>query len=320
MADYRQDWELEVDRIFLSSDLEEIVNGTRLFFQEINQETDQEQGKIWYWLSCAYRHREVSRTPFFPILFLYAVCENEPFPEETTTRYIGYAVRYIYRENEELQSKERQLRDGWLKRHMNQLPREHQKVARIYLEIVDCLFPEEERGGSDYGIGTGRNNTSGAGYWKHDVDSGSYIKTEDNRKKQKDWNGYDEEDAGGGSQDSSLRLDEDEKKDEKDEKEESGEPEGKRKRASSRKNLVIGLVIGLLIGTTLGCTGTALLLNGNLWKDRQQNVLQTDSLQPQSSRPESVSSDSESEPSAEKSESSSESSIEELQNESKNPT
>ena len=262
MAEYKQEWELEIEEIFLSDDLEEIVDGTRSFFQEMKLGASQEQEKIWHWLACAYRHKEVSRTPFFPILFLYAVCENEEFTEEKITRYLGYAVRYIYVKSREFQNnpqgKESELRNGWLKRHMDQLPQEHQKVARIYLEIVDYLFPEDEMGVED-------NN-----HWSDEEDGEQGYENDQDDYLDENENFMPDSENGASSLDKRSR---------------------KQKKGSSKKGLLIGLVAGLLIGITLGCTGTALVLNGYLEKDKQTDVSQTDSSRPNSSLPENSSPD-----------------------------
>ena len=133
MAEYKESWELEIDHIFLSDDLEDIVDRTRAFFRKIKPGTSQEEREIRYWLACAYEHREVNRTPFFPVLFLYAVCSNEKFSDDRLFTYMGYAARYIQDSDGKRQ---RELQNGWLENHMDQLPGEHQRVALIYLGLT----------------------------------------------------------------------------------------------------------------------------------------------------------------------------------------
>lgn len=248
MAEYRKEWKFEIEDIFLSDNLEEIVDGTRLFFRKMNLDAGYEQEKIGYWLSCAYRHEEVGRTPFFPILFLYAVCENERFSQEKITRYMKYAVRYIYESDGEL---ENELRNGWLRNHLDGLPQEHRKVARIYQEVADCLYLEEEE--SEVGE-TDTEGAAGIRQSNSQVDAG-WNSQEDRSWSSRSGNSWDsQEDDNRNSQNGNRQKDTDEKK------------------SSSQKGLLIGLVAGVLIGITLGCTGTAFILNKYQNIEEQKNA------------------------------------------------
>lgn len=288
MAEYRQGWELDIEEIFLSDDLEEIVDGTRSFFREMKWEASQEQEKIWYWLACAYQHREVSRTPFFPILFLYAVCENEAFTEEKITKYMGYTVRYIYMGHGEAgsnpQSKENELKNGWLERHMNQLPQEHQRVARIYLEIVDYLFPEEdanrEMENSWSNSWSAVKGSDKKGYDRQEYNRQEYESREYSRQRYdrqehdgQEYNRQEQEEHDGQEYKNWQKLEEEEIR-----------QEAETKKVSSKKGLLIGLIVGLLIGITLGCTGTAFLLNGYLGKEKETTAFQSNASQSDASR------------------------------------
>lgn len=262
MAEYRQDWEFEIKDIFLSENLEEIVDGTRSFFRRMNPDTGYEREKIQRWLAYAYQHEEVSRTPFFPILFLYAVCENENFSEEKITRYMKYAVQYIYNAEGEL---EYELRNGWLKNHLNELPGEHRKVARVYQDVVDCLYTEEEadtEGAMRYQKNDNRRNLSQENNWGDSRGKENFREQNESIREKNQW-------------DNENYIEEDEDGEDREQKKRGG------KKSSSKKGLVIGLIAGILIGITLGCTGTALILNkyhnmeNQQDTSRQQNTLES---------------------------------------------
>lgn len=130
-------WKREIEEIFSHRELKIIIEETRKLFTQICQNIDWEQERVAYWLSCAYRHDTVNKTPFFPVLLLYAVCENIQCTPEEERRFMEYAVEYIHGSRGMLEEK---LRNGWLEQHKEAFAAEHQVVADLYQQVETELY------------------------------------------------------------------------------------------------------------------------------------------------------------------------------------
>lgn len=130
-------WKQEIEEIFSHRELGTIIEETRKLFTQIRQNIDWEQERVAYWLSCAYRHDMVNKTPFFPVLLLYAVCENIECTPEEERRFMEYAVEYIHGSRGMLEEK---LRNGWLEQHKEAFAAEHQVVADLYQQVETELY------------------------------------------------------------------------------------------------------------------------------------------------------------------------------------
>lgn len=130
-------WKQEIEEIFSHRELETIIEETRKLFTQIRQNIDWEQERVAYWLSCAYQHDAINKTPFFPVLLLYAVCENIQCTPEEERLFMEYAVEYIHGSRGILEEK---LRNGWLEQHKDAFAAEHQVVADLYQQVETELY------------------------------------------------------------------------------------------------------------------------------------------------------------------------------------